>query len=199
MRRRLGFLLIFGGAVSLAVASTAWACANLATLRLDTRAAAPGTDVSGIGRNYSQAGSLVTVRLGRKGPVLWEGPPVGSRGKITPTFKVPAVKRGSYVIVATQSTATGAPVPGTPGRASLRISGPAAGSSQAHPSSWASPGPSGPAAPEAAPTGQNGGAPVLPTLAGVLLSVALLGGGLTLVARARAAHRPLGAAAPESG
>ena len=200
MRRRLGLFLIFGAAIPLVVAASAWACAALATLRLDTRAAAPGTEVSGVGRNYSPAGSFVTVRLGgRKGPVLWEGPPAGSRGNIRPTFEVPAVKPGSYVIVATQSTATGAPVAGTPGRAALRITRTSAGSSQAPASSWASPGPSGPGGPEAAPAARNGDAPVLPALMGVVLSLALLGSGLALVGRARAAYRPLGATTPKSG
>lgn len=199
-RRRVGLLLIFGAAIPLVVAATAWACANLTTLRLDTRAAAPGTDVSGVGRNYSSAGSLVTVRLGRKGPVLWEGPPAGSRGKITPTFKVPAVKPGSYVIVATQSTATGSPVAGTPGRASLRIKRATAGSSQAPAStSWASPRQSRPGGPEAAPAAGNADARVLPALMGIVLSLALLGSGLALVGRARAAYRPLGATTPKSG
>ena len=127
MKRRVGFLLIFGSALSLAVASIAWACGNLATLNLDQSSAAPGGAVTGEGNNYSNtAGTPVEVHLGtREGPVLWSGAPVNRR--VSPTFNIPAgTAPGYYTLIATQYQTNGLPVAGAPGRARIQVTGGAA-------------------------------------------------------------------------
>jgi hypothetical protein len=124
-RRRVGVSLIAAAvAIPLAIAATAFACANLATLKLSRGAVAAGGDVTAYGRNYNSnpASSPVTLRFnGRAGRVLFEGRPAAN-GKLTGTFKAPAdVRAGRYVIVATQTGPDGRPAAGTPGRAPLRI------------------------------------------------------------------------------
>lgn len=161
--------------IPLAVVATAFACANLSTLKLDRGAVAAGGDVTAYGRNFNSnpRASTVTLRFnGRNGRVLWEGSPQ-SNGKLTGTFKAPSVQPGQYVILATQKGVDGRPAAGTPGRAPLKIRGGAASS----------------AAP--APAGANG--PTLPSLpVGVgmaLLMLGLAGGGLALLAGGRR-HSP---------
>jgi len=128
MRRRIGFLLIFGSALSLAVASIAWACGNLTTLNLNTSSAAPGAVVTGEGDNYSNSAGVsnVEVHLGsRDGPVLWSGAPVART--VSPTFTIPAgTAPGYYTLVATQYQSNGLPVGGAPGRARIQVTGGAA-------------------------------------------------------------------------
>jgi hypothetical protein len=123
-RRKLGTLLILAAvAVPLAVVSIAYACGVLATLHLSARSAAPGATILGIGHNYntSPKASPVVLRFNsRNGPVLWSGRP-NANGVISPSFTVPSVRSGYYVINAMQTNATGAIAAGTPGRAALRI------------------------------------------------------------------------------
>jgi hypothetical protein len=165
-------------AIPLAVVATAYACANLATLKLDRGAVSAGTGITAYGRNFNSNAKASTVTLrfnGRNGRVLWEGRPQ-SNGKLTGTFKAPSVQPGQYVILATQTGIDGRPAAGTPGRAPLKIKAGSAASA---------------AAP--APAGSSG--PTLPSLpvgAGMaLLMLALAGGGLALIAggRREAAHR----------
>jgi hypothetical protein len=157
-------------ALPLAVVATAFACANLATLKLDHLAAAAGSDVTAYGRNFNSnvAASTVTLRFNsRNGRVLWEGRPQ-SNGKLTGNFTVPAVQPGKYVILATQIGADGRPAAGTPGRAPLKIKGGAASSVVAPPPSG---GPSMPSAPLA--------------VGMALLMLGLVGGGFALITGAR--------------
>lgn len=158
-------------AIPLAVVATAFACANLTTLKLDRGAVAPGSDVTAYGRNFNSNPNASTVTLrfnGRNGRVLWEGRPA-SNGKLTGTFKAPNVQAGQYVIVATQTGVDGRPAAGTPGRAPIRIKGGA--------SSSAAPAPAGPSGPTL---------PSLPVAAGTaLLMLALAGGGLALITGGR--------------
>jgi hypothetical protein len=164
-------------AIPLAVVATAFACANLATLKLDHGAVAAGSDVTAYGRNFNSNANASTVTLrfnGRNGRVLWEGRPQ-SNGKLTGTFKAPSVQPGQYVILATQTGVDGRPAAGTPGRAPLKIKGGSASSAAPVPA-----GPSGPTLPS------------LPVGAGmVLLMLALAGGGLALITggRRHGAHR----------
>lgn len=158
-------------ALPLAVVATAFACANLATLKLDKGGVASGSEVTAYGRNFNSnaAASVVTLRFNsRNGRVLWEGRPLAN-GKLTGKFLAPAVQPGKYVILATQTGADGRPAAGTPGRAPLKIKGGAA-----------------PAAVAPAPTS---GAPTMPSLpvgAGMaLLMLGLAGGGMALLAGAR--------------
>ena len=171
-RRRVGAGMITAAlAIPLAVVATAFACANLATLKLDHGAVAAGSDVTAYGRNFNSNAKASTVTLrfnGRNGRVLWEGRPE-SNGKLTGTFKAPSVQAGQYVILATQTGVDGRPAAGTPGRAPLKIK---AGSA-----SSAAPAPARPSGPTL---------PSLPVGAGMaLLMLALAGGGLALITGGR--------------
>ena len=187
-RRRVGFLLIFGALVPLALAATAYACGVLATLKSSATVAAPGSTVTVSGVNYSSdmnAFTPVQIRWNsRTGPVLDTVTPVG--GRFSEEITLPNSQPGWFVVNATQnSVATGAPKAGTPGRTTLRVQGASASGS-----SWST-GPGGGAAVNVG--GGPGGPPLVPTLLGVVLSLGLLGSGLTLVSRSRTrkANRPL--------
>jgi hypothetical protein len=182
MKLRLGRRAwgVIGAAVAipLVVASIAYACTALATLSLNTPQATPGQTVQGTGRAFSNAhGSApaaepVVIRFAsRDGQVLWTGRPDAS-GNIAFQFTVPNNARpGSYAIIATQTNADGQPVAGTPARASLTVTGPAATSAQSGPAApqqratgapaavpapQAVPGPAGSSAPAQAVAGQAG-------------------------------------------
>ena len=121
--RRRGAFVFAVAAVVLAVTAAAYACQRYTTLRTSPRSGAPGGTVTGSGANYSTAATAsdVLVRFKtRTGQVLWQGRPNDS-GRINFSFRIPNARPGDYVILATQSTATGAPAAGTPGRAALRI------------------------------------------------------------------------------
>lgn len=191
MKRRVGLLLVLGAVLPLAIASTAWACGVLATLKLDSRAVSPGDTISATGRNYGAPGSsgnpgAVTLRLGsRTGKVVATTSATASNA-ISATFKVPAdTDPGWYTVTATQFKEDGTPKAGTPGRTSLRVGGATASQAVAPP--WAS----------APPTGAHGGGtnPVpLPMILAVALSLSLLLTGSVLVGRRNHAPRaPLGA------
>lgn len=166
----LAFVGMLG--IPLAVVATAYACANLATVKLNRAAATPGTQVSFMGRNFNSnaAASPVTVRWnGRNGEVLFSGRPDRS-GKLSATFKVPEAKPGYYILVATQVAPNGRPAPGTPGRAPLRVARSSGSSSS---SVVAAPVSSGPAAPQA------------PLAIGLGLSALMLAGGAGALAARR--------------
>jgi hypothetical protein len=171
-------------AIPLAVASIAFACARLSTLKLNRASGPPGAETSAIGRNYNfdARSSTVTLRFNsRRGRVLWEGR-ANSRGQIRGSFRIPNARPGQYVILATQ-TSEGRPVAGTPGRAPLRIRSSARSISAA----TAAP------PPPAAGTGpQGGGPPALPAglaTSLLLLGLAAAGGAFTLTVRRRASAR----------
>ena len=179
MRRRIGFLLMCSATIPVAVfAATAWGCGALTTLKSSDSVAAPGQTITLTGRNYGNtpANSNVQIRWnGRTGPVLAEATPVS--GAISVPVTVPAsAKPGWYVVAATQFvTATGNPKSGSPGRTTVRVQGNAVTSA----TPWGA----------GTPTGSGGsGSPDLP-LPGILLSVALLAAGMTLVARDRASKK----------
>lgn len=122
IRKRMGVLFV-GTAISLVFASTAYACAVLATLSVDPEKGRPGATISGSGSNYcaDPACSDVTVRFkSRSGPILWQGRPTADR-KIAFEFTAPKAAAGWYSIVAVQKKADGAPVAGTPGRDSFKV------------------------------------------------------------------------------
>jgi hypothetical protein len=175
--------------IPLAIAATAWACGNLATLRIEgSSTVAPGSSVLVRGSNYSSPGGTtgrtnVEIRLdSRTGQVLATAVP-NADGKIEVQVPIPANTPADWhTLLGTQwqtlGSAAGAPVSGTPGRAVVRVQGAAASAS----SPWSG-GPGG------APVKVDGGGPSspapLPTLLAVALSLGLLGSGLTLVARSR--------------
>ena len=121
MKRKIGLFLIFAAALPLAATSIAWACASLATAKLDKTVAAPGEAVTLTGRNYSTAAgaSAVTIRLNtRAGRTLGGAIAPDPSGRISSTFNLPAdLSPGYYVINVLQFNANGTPKSGTPGRA----------------------------------------------------------------------------------
>ena len=157
--------------IPLAIVATAFACANLASAKLNRAAASPGTTVSFMGRNFNSnaAASPVSIRWnGRGGAVLATARPART-GKVSTTFKVPNVRPGYYVVVATQTGPNGKPASGTPGRAPIRV---ARGSSS---SVVVAPAPTG---------GGTAGPQALPIGLG-LSAFMLVGGLMTLAVRRR--------------
>lgn len=198
MKRKAGLFLIFGAVIPLAVASAAWACGVLSTLTLNTKTASPGASVTAVGVNYSaKAGaSPVTIHLAtRTGKVLATTVP-DAGGHINATFPIPASTRaGWYVVMATQSNPDGSPKAGTPGRTTLRVQAAGKSHNVVAVSPWSTANPAGPAASVAHEAGGSGSPALMPMLLAVVLSLALLMGGLTLAGgrRNRATNRlPLG-------
>lgn len=191
MMRRVGFLFICSAAIPIAVfAATAWACGALMTIKADPSAAAPGQTISVTARNFAAVNrgggpwGPVQIRWGsRTGPLLKELTPPASTGpySFTDTVQVPAgTPAGWHVVFATQhQAATGIVKSGAPARTTVRVQGAGAGSST---TPWGA----------AKPTSGGPGSPDVP-LPGILLSVALLATGLTLVIRGKGkkATRPV--------
>jgi hypothetical protein len=171
-RRKLAVLAVVGiVGVPLSVVATAFACANLAALKLDHAGATPGTKVAFKGRNFNNNAAASAVQLrwnSRAGEILGEAR-AGAGGKINGILTVPQARPGWYIIVATQTGPNGRIASGTPGRAPLKIR--AAASSAAV---------GAPVAP--------GGGPVAPQpwlIGAGLLGVALLAGISTIAVRRR--------------
>lgn len=181
MRRKVGLILVFGAALPLTIASVAWACGVLATLRVDKRVAAPGETVTATGSNWGtrEGNSAVTIRLSTRDGRELATTPALPGGKISETFALPTtLSPGWYVLVATQTNADGTPKAGTPGRTNLRIQGNAVAGAAASP--WGSGNPSGPAASAA---GAAGGQSLLAILLAGGLSLTMLAGGWKLLSR----------------
>jgi hypothetical protein len=186
MRRKVGLFLVFGAVLPLAAASAAWACGVLATLKLDTKVASPGQQITATGKNYSPspAASGVTLTLKtRSGQVLSTASAVGT-GTINQPFTLPQnLSPGWYVVIASQ-TLNGVPKTGTPGRTSLRVQGASSRNGVVPAAPWGSSTPSGPTA-ASAPVAVDGagGQSTWIMLLAALGSVAMLGVGWTLVGR----------------
>lgn len=185
MRRKAGLFLIFGAALPLLVASTAWACGVLATLRLDKKVAAPGETIAATGKNYSANGSEVAIRLKSRnsGAIKTVAPPAA--GRLNTTFTVPEnLSPGWYTVLATQNSSPTSTTPksGTPGRTTLRVAAPG-GRSGAAVAPWSSSKPSGPAASAAPVTGDAGGSLTVPMILAIVLSLTMLGAGWVFVGR----------------
>lgn len=202
-RRRVGFGLIFGALVPLAVAATAWGCGLLATLNAGTSVANPGQTLTVTGVNYEPQNGVTATNLepthtpvqirwnSRYGPIIKEVTPDGE-GKISTTVQVPDVGSGWYVLNATQFSLNGGlPRRGTPGRTTVRVQGEAGSSTAASP--WSTSKPAGPGGAAVAVDDSSASPALFPTLLGIVLSLTLLGTGVTLVGRARtrAGNRPL--------
>lgn len=135
-------MLTRGGVVGAAlvavtfVAAGAWACVSLASITLDPGKGAPGATVSGKLVNFGNNApfSDISVRWGGpEGPVVAtvakpSPPTTNGQGSTSFTMTVPAdVAPGTYAVTATQTDATGAPVWGTPARATFVVVGKIAG------------------------------------------------------------------------
>jgi hypothetical protein len=192
MRRRVGLFLVIGSVLPLVAVSAAWACGVLATLKLDTKVAAPGEAITATGKNYTTAAGSTPVVLhlkSRTGTTLASTTPNAS-GRISTTFPLPeSLDPGWYVIVATQYLASGSPKSGTPGRTTLRVTGTRHRSATAAP--WGATG--GPAQPSASSGGSDtGGQGLLPLVLAIALSLSMLGGGWLLLARRTASGPQFG-------
>ncbi len=112
-------------AAPIVAASAAFACQALATATVTPKSGPSGTVVNLRGFNYSSSptSSPIQVRLdSRTGRVLAETGPASS---INLNFPVNA-SPGFHVLLVTQYTGSGAPVAGTPGRASFQVTSGAA-------------------------------------------------------------------------
>lgn len=191
VRRNVGFLMVLAGlAVPLAVVSVAFACGRLATLYLFPRQAKQGATVGGYGRNFNVAPNASPVTLhfnSRTGNVLWTGRP-NPAGQISPSFQVPNVRSGYYLIMAEQNGPNGAPAAGTPGRAVLFIGSRRSRHHAARGGLWlpSGAGGSGPRA-SAAPSGLHVGSQT--ALLASLLSGTLLAGGVFVLREDRRRRR----------
>jgi len=183
-----------GGMLPLGIASTAWACASLATMSIDSRVVQPGQTVSVTGRGFSDShagstagDSLVTLRLkARNGAILQDNVDV-TNGRIATTVKMPSdMSSGYYVMIGTQTKADGTARAGTPARFAFRVSGAASSSVVASP--W-SRGTNGPTSSATAAGGLDG----QPLLIGGILTLTLLATGSVLVARRNSHTMTLGA------
>lgn len=127
-KKRALFATAFGTlVVPLLVASFAYACTSLATLSVNPSSAPAGTTVNGTGKNFAPHGTdapstepVVLHLNSRTGSTLWSGRP-DAAGNIVFSFTVPDVEAGSYTLIATQMTATGANQSGTPARISFEV------------------------------------------------------------------------------
>lgn len=186
MKRRVGLLMMVGAMLPLGVASTAWACASLATISMDSKVVKPGDEVTVTGRGFSDShagstagDSLVTLRLkARNGPIVTENVDV-TDGRISQKVRMPRdMKSGFFVMLATQTKADGTARAGTPARYAFRVAGTAAAQSVA-PSPWSN-APSGPtSSASVADSGLNGQT----LLVGGILSLTLIAAGSVLVGR----------------
>ncbi len=180
--------MMVGAMLPLGVASTAWACASLATLSMDSKVVRPGEEVNITGRGFSDthagttAGdSLVALRLKtRDGKVLGPELDTSTDGRIATKLRMPSdMKSGFYVMLATQTKADGTARAGTPARYAFRIQGtPAKQSVAASPWSGA---PSGPS--NSSPVAGDGGLNGQTLLVGGILSLTLIAAGSVLVGR----------------
>jgi hypothetical protein len=171
----------------LGVASTAWACAALATLSISDKVVQPGQTVNITGKGFSDShagtttgDSRVALRLRtRNGAVIGEQLEVFNRSIETKMTMPRDMKSGYYVMLATQTKADGTARAGTPARVAFRVSGgPVAQSAAASP--WSS-APSGPSS--SASVAGDGGLSSQTLLVGGILSLTLLAAGSVLVGR----------------
>ena len=124
-KRSIFILTVVAGAI-LAVAATAYACTNLATIHIKSRSGYPGQTVQATGKDFSGPVTSTAVEVhwnALDGSVKWAGD-ADTSGAVAFEFTIPKnAKPGRYyTVVATQySTLDGEPVYGTPARASIRV------------------------------------------------------------------------------
>jgi hypothetical protein len=129
--RRSLFLVCIGAvSVPLVAAALAYGCTAVATLTPSSTSAKAGTTVSVTGRFFGthdpatdNTNSKAQIRLGSlTGPVLAEGSPTGQDRSFTVNVTIPAgTPAGATFLAATQRTAAGTPVFGTPARQAFTV------------------------------------------------------------------------------
>lgn len=132
-QKRLLVLVLGAMAAVVMAASVAFACAAITTLTLESGTAAAGSTVDGRGDAFRHGDGFENVVLSfesRDGQQLWTGPVAEDR-TVQYSFTVPNVAPGHYALIATQLTADGKPVPGSPARTTLQVTAPAAASGAA--------------------------------------------------------------------
>jgi hypothetical protein len=116
-------------AVPLVTAALAYGCTAVATLALTPSSGAPGDVVTVNGKGFgthdpADAGTNgnVELRLGSvSGPVLATASPTGSDRAFSVQLTVPETTAGDTFVTATQKTATGTNVFGTPARQAFTV------------------------------------------------------------------------------
>lgn len=140
--RKLSVLSGVGAAVlAVAFAASAFACTALATLQTSTASTAAGSNITATGSAFAAqgAGPVVIHWNGVAGPEVGRAIP-DANGNISAPVAVPkTAEPGQYVLVATQATAKGEPVYGTPARASVAVTGPDGAVPTASPAAPATP------------------------------------------------------------
>lgn len=137
--RRTWFLLGLGAiSVPLVAAAVAYGCTAAATLSANPGAAAAGSTVTITGKYFGthdpqdiNSNSPVQIRIGSvSGPILATGTPTGTDRAFSVQVRVPQMPAGDTFISATQLSATGTPVYGTPARQAFKVVAPAASGPQ---------------------------------------------------------------------
>jgi len=179
--------MMVGAMLPLGAVSTAWACASLATLSMDSKVVTPGEETAVTGRGFSDAhagstagDSLVTLRTkARNGPIVADNVDV-TGGRISQKVRMSRdMKPGFYVMIATQTKQDGTARAGTPARFAFRVRGtPIQQGAVASP--WSGT-PGGPAS--SASVAGDGGLNGQTLLVGGILSLTLIAAGSVLVGR----------------
>ncbi len=176
MRRGVGAFLAVGVLLPLVVAANA--SAQGATLVLNPATARPGQAVTVTGSGFSSGAgtSAVNIRLSTRTGQSLASTSADTRGRISASVPIPpSLGPGTYLIVGTQTIASGRQGFATPGRAVLQVVAAGQASNAAPPRGGSSDG--GPPAP----------------LPAVAIALALLAGGCVLtVRRLRTVNRSLG-------
>ena len=134
---RRNILLSSLGAMAIplgALAATAYACTQIATLTPSPASALPGATITINGVNFTEhdatdasSAGPVELRLGTlTGPALADASPSGTAGDFSVQVTIPAnATAGQTYITATQNDNTGIPEFGTPARKAFTITAPA--------------------------------------------------------------------------
>ena len=130
LRRRTCLASLGALCVPLSAAAVAYGCTAAATLTPASTAAAAGDTVTVTGKYFGThdpedvtTNSPVQIRLGSlTGPVLGSAKPTGTEREFTVSITVPReTPAGDSFLTATQLSATGTPVYGTPARQAFKV------------------------------------------------------------------------------
>ena len=121
-QRRLAAGAFLVVAAPVVLTSVSYACGGIATLHANPLSAAAGSTVELFGKGYSDSAlnSNIEIRLNdRNGPVLQS---IAPTRVLTGSLVLPAgTAVGEHTVIATQFNASGVPISGTPGRATVKV------------------------------------------------------------------------------